>query len=132
MCIGYVVISDKNGNTYFQKGCIPGHEFVGTVIELGEHSAEFYGLEIGDNAIAEQIVPCNECQMCIQGDYNVCHPWNKEFKSRGAHEIYGFRTNYPGGMCTYMKYVKNSRIHKIPKEISLRDAVFLGINIFND
>jgi len=43
---------------YCQPPVIPGHEFVGEVVALGEGAAEKYGLAIGDHAISEQIVPC--------------------------------------------------------------------------
>jgi len=35
-------------------------------------AAEKYGLEIGDHAIAEQIVPCWECRYCKRGSYQMC------------------------------------------------------------
>lgn len=31
-----------------------------------------YGLELGDHAIAENIVPCWECRYCKRGSYNMC------------------------------------------------------------
>ena len=35
-------------------------------------AAEMYNLEVGDHAIAEQIVPCGMCRMCNKGSYNMC------------------------------------------------------------
>ena len=35
-------------------------------------TAEKFGLEIGDHAIAENIVPCWECRYCKRGRYNMC------------------------------------------------------------
>ena len=83
-----------------QPPVIPGHEFIGEVVKLGpgmhnrkKHSyfsiqviikisiiystnligaAEKFGLEIGDHAIAENIVPCWECRYCKRGRYNMC------------------------------------------------------------
>jgi threonine dehydrogenase-like Zn-dependent dehydrogenase len=51
---------------------IPGHEFVGEVVELGPGAGEKYGLEVGDHAISENIVPCWECRYCKRGNYNMC------------------------------------------------------------
>ena len=49
---------------------------IGTEIMLGSilvpGAAEKYGLEVGDHAIAEQIVPCWECRYCKRGSYNMC------------------------------------------------------------
>ena len=42
---------------YCQPPVIPGHEFVGEVVALGEGAAEKYGLTLGDIAVSEQIVP---------------------------------------------------------------------------
>lgn len=52
--------------------CVPGHEFIGTVAALGDKARIKYSLELGDRAIAEQIVPCGECRYCIGGDYWMC------------------------------------------------------------
>ena len=51
---------------------IPGHEFIGAVVRLGEGAGEKYGLAVGDHAIAENIVPCWECRYCKRGSYNMC------------------------------------------------------------
>ncbi|GAI62172.1 unnamed protein product, partial [marine sediment metagenome] len=40
---------------------------------------EKYGLEIEDKAIAEQIVPCEECYFCRRGLYHMCD----------VHEVFG-------------------------------------------
>ena len=111
------------GESYCQKGVIAGHEFIGDVVALGDDAGDKYGLQIGDQAIAEQIVPCNECELCLSGDYNMCNPWNGRYRS--PHEIYGFRTMCNGGMANYMKYVHNSRIHKVPKTIPAKYAVYI-------
>ena len=33
---------------------------------------ESSGLEIGDYAVSENIVPCWDCRYCKRGDYNMC------------------------------------------------------------
>ena len=68
-------------------------------------------------------MPCNQCELCLAGDYNMCNPWNGRYRS--PHEIYGFRTMCNGGMATFMKYVHNSRIHKVPHEIPAEHAVYI-------
>src|SRR5580765_1159649 len=47
---------------YAQAPVIPGHEFVGKVVALGEGAGEKYNLELGDIAVSEQIVPCWNCR----------------------------------------------------------------------
>ncbi len=53
---------DDFREAYCQPPVIPGHEFVGEVVSLGDGSAEKYGLSIGDQVISEQIVPCWNCR----------------------------------------------------------------------
>ena len=103
------------GPSYCQPPVIPGHEFVGDVVEMGENALKNGQFKIGDQCIAEQIVPCNKCRLCEKGDYNMCMP----------HNIYGFRQATPGAMSTFMKYVDGSRIHKISKSIPPEEAVFV-------
>lgn len=59
----------------------------------------------------------------------MCNPWNGRYRS--PHEIYGFRTMCNGGMANYMKYVHNSRIHKvphdIPPEVKLYDVIRVSV-----
>ena len=46
-----------------------GHEFSGTVEELGEGVS---GLAVGDNVVVEPYYVCNECGPCLSGHYNLC------------------------------------------------------------
>jgi len=54
---------------YIQPPVTPGHEFVGEVVALGEGAGERDGLQVGDWAISEQIIPCGECRYCRRGQY---------------------------------------------------------------
>jgi len=91
----------------------PGHEFFGQVVELGEGADEKYNLKIGDRVIAEQIIPCNQCKYCLEGNYHLCM----------VHNMYGFQKNIAeGGMAEYMKYSSASKIHKIPDNVSIGEA----------
>ena len=105
------------GEEPFLKGpVIPGHEFYGNVVELGQGADEKFNLKIGDRITAEQIVPCEKCRFCQQGQYWMCEIQN----------IYGFQKNVAdGGMAEYMKLGKTSRIHKIPDTISAKEAALI-------
>ena len=85
---------DKHRNGYCQPPVIPGHEFVGDVVALGEGAGEKYGLAIGDRAVSEQIVPCWKCRYCQRGQYWMCQ----------VHDIYGFRQRTFGAMAEYMLF----------------------------
>ena len=48
---------------------VPGHEFSGTVAEVGEGVARF---RPGDRVTADPNVPCNRCPSCQHGEPNQC------------------------------------------------------------
>ena len=97
---------------YVKPPFIPGHEFLGTVVAMG---ANVKGFSIGDRVSADQIVPCSECRFCKTGHYWMCQ----------VHKIFGFFSDLCGGMAEYIRLPKNSLVHKIPKEIPLRDALLI-------
>jgi len=58
---------------------IPGHEYVGAVVEMGEGAAESTGVSLGDRITAEVIIPCRTCPasggacwFCQRGLYHLC------------------------------------------------------------
>lgn len=46
-----------------------GHEFGGTVAELGD---DVDGIEIGDLVAVNPILTCGDCRYCEEGKYNIC------------------------------------------------------------
>ena len=91
----------------------PGHEFYGEVVQLGEGAKEKFNVEIGDTVIAEQIIPCRKCKYCIEGDYHLCD----------VHNMYGFQSKIAeGAMAEYMKIYSSSIVHKIPKNVTLKES----------
>jgi alcohol dehydrogenase len=48
---------------------VPGHEFAGTVIEVG---AEVRGWRPGDRVTAPFVSGCGRCEWCLSGDAQVC------------------------------------------------------------
>ncbi|HON72181.1 MAG TPA: alcohol dehydrogenase catalytic domain-containing protein, partial [bacterium] len=84
---------------YVKPPVIPGHEFIGEVVALGEGAEEKYGLRIGDKAVAEQILPCWECRFCKTGKYWMCE----------RNYVFGFQGGIDdGGMAEYSKFPKGS------------------------
>ncbi len=93
-----------------------GHEFAGTVAALGEGAGERHGVALGDHVVAEQIIPCNACRFCKNGQYWMCEP----------HIIFGFkRDRAEGGMAEYMIYPANARVHLIDQRIDARQAAYI-------
>lgn len=50
-------------------GAILGHEFAGTVVEVGAHVREW---EVGDRAAVLPIPYCGRCELCAAGRQNLC------------------------------------------------------------
>jgi erythritol/L-threitol dehydrogenase len=103
-------------SSYIQTPVIPGHEFVGEVVALGEGAAEKHGLSIGDWTVSEQIVPCWECRFCRRGQYWMCQ----------RHDIYGFiQDRAEGSWAEYMKYPANAINHKVPHGVKPEHAALV-------
>ena len=95
---------------------IPGHEFYGQVVALGEGAGEKYGLKLGDWAVSEQIVPCGKCMFCLEGKYWMCE----------VHNIYGFQGKVAdGAFAEYVRLPKTARNYKLPETFPLRIAPYV-------
>jgi erythritol/L-threitol dehydrogenase len=103
---------DEKQPAYIKAPMIPGHEFIGHVVALGEGVK---GFEIGDRVISEQIVPCWECRFCKRGQYWMCE----------KHDLYGFQNNVNGGMAEYMKFTKEAINYKVPKDMPIEKAILI-------
>ncbi len=57
------------GEKYAKPGVIPGHEFAGHVIALGEGVAD---LDLGDGVAVYPIIACGGCEFCRRGLRNRC------------------------------------------------------------
>ena len=113
---GYRVWGSEAIDPYIETPVTPGHEFVGEVVALGEGAGEKYGLQIGDHAVSEQIVPCGECRYCRHGQYWMCQP----------HDIYGFKKGRAeGSWAEYMRFPAKALNYKVPKEIPVEQAALI-------
>ena len=105
----------KDQPAYIKAPMIPGHEFVGIAVELGENIARRGEFHLGERLISEQIVPCDECRFCKSGQYWMCE----------RHDVYGFQNNVNGGMAKYMRLPATSRTHKVPNDMPLERAAMI-------
>ncbi len=107
---------DERREGYCQPPVIPGHEFVGQVVALGEGAGRKYGLDPGDLAISEQIVPCWECRFCKRGQYWMC---------QDKHDVYGFRQRTFGAMAEYVLLPRDAINYKVPDTIPAHHAAYI-------
>lgn len=103
-----------DGNpSYIKAPMIPGHEFVGKVVEIGDNVKG--GWKIGDRICPEQIVPCGECMLCQTGRHWMCE----------KHDLYGFQSNVNGGMAEYVRLTKESLNYMVPAEVPIEKAILV-------
>ncbi len=103
---------DENQPAWVKPPFIPGHEFFGKIVEIGENVKDY---KIGDRITADQIVPCGECKFCKDGRYWMCQ----------IHNIFGFQNMNNGGMAEYVRYPKTSVLHKVPTDMALDKAMLI-------
>ena len=103
---------DESQPSWVKPPFIPGHEFLGKIVAMGENVK---GFEIGDRITADQIVPCGECKFCKEGHNWKCQP----------HNIFGFQKVNNGGMAEYVRYPKTAVLHKVPAGMSLEKALLI-------
>ncbi len=101
---------------YIVAPVIPGHEFVGEVVELGPGAAERNGFSLGDQVISEQIIPCGECRYCRRGQYWMCQ----------VHNIYGFKQGIAeGSWAEYMRFPAGALNYKVPSSVPADQAALI-------
>ena len=92
--------------------CIPlttGHEFFGTIEELGKNSQ---GLKVGDRVAVDICKPCGTCYHCRIGEPLLC----TDFKQIGIH--------LDGGFAEYVK-VPWKNVYIVPDSVSDEKAAFV-------
>jgi len=95
---------------------IPGHEYAGTVVALGE---AVVGFAVGDRVAIEPHKGCGVCANCLRGFYTVCFNYGNV---AAGHRHYGFTVN--GG---YAQYAVNhiNTLHKIPDTLDFEEATLI-------
>ena len=72
----------QNGSIKIKEPLCGGHEATGVVVALGQAISDGEILKVGDKVAIESGVPCENCQKCRDGRYNVCP--KLRFRSSGA------------------------------------------------
>lgn len=98
---------------YIKAPMIPGHEFVGRVVEMGANVKG--GWKLGDRICPEQIVPCQECMFCKTGRHWMCE----------KHDLFGFQNNVNGGMAEYVRLTKEALPYLVPEAMDINQAALI-------
>lgn len=96
---------------------IPGHEWCGEVVGVGEgaHALEW---RTGVRVAGTSHSACGYCRRCVEGRYNIC----ENFGVDGLHAQYGH--NAPGAYAEYVVHSIKS-VFPVPEELSDEEAAML-------
>jgi L-iditol 2-dehydrogenase len=88
---------------------IPGHEWAGTVVEVG---ANVEGVQVGERVVCEGLIPCNRCGPCRRGETQWCE----------RIEALGFTR--PGGYAEFVAAPARV-VHRLPDHVSFDAGVLI-------
>lgn len=118
--ISYGTPAIFEGGAPFNKNFTPGHEYMGTIVGLGQGVDEF---EIGDRVTVEIHAGCGQCKRCRMGMYTSCHNYGLNYGDvNKGHRANGFTTN--GGFAEYAVNNINTMI-KVPDEMNDAEATLV-------
>jgi 2-desacetyl-2-hydroxyethyl bacteriochlorophyllide A dehydrogenase len=105
------------GRTPVDEGFTIGHEYVGTVLELGDAVT---GVAVGDRVLGSFQTACGTCFMCRRGDYHKCD----EARTFGMGKALG---DLPGTQAEYAVVPNASlTLRRIPDGLGDEAALFAG------
>jgi len=93
---------------------VPGHEFSGDVVAIGEGVTLAPGARVG----VEVHVGCGTCDRCREGMYTLCLNYGKR---ETGHAHVGFTTS--GGLAEYAA-VPVAALHRLPDGVSFDDGAW--------
>ena len=97
-------------NGFARYPVIPGHEWTGTVIGIGQEVSDF---AIGDRIVGECSIGCGTCARCLTGSYHLC-PKRTETGIAGR----------PGALASALVFPA-AAAHHVPATVSARDAALV-------
>jgi threonine dehydrogenase-like Zn-dependent dehydrogenase len=101
------------GEPPFNKNFTPGHEYMGTVVEVGPTVDEF---SVGERVAVEIHAGCGRCERCRQGMYTSCLNYGRNYGEHDkGHRANGFTTD--GGFGQYAVNHVNTLV-RVPDHVS--------------
>ncbi|MFQ5911310.1 MAG: alcohol dehydrogenase catalytic domain-containing protein, partial [Thermoplasmata archaeon] len=105
----------KRGHRLVTKPVIIGHEFVGTVAEVG---SQVENVQVGMRVVAANSAPCDTCFFCMRGQPNLCEHL--------MESLIGF--SYPGAYAEYVKVperIVRHNLFPLPDHVPSTQAALL-------
>lgn len=97
----------RNGDIQVREPLSLGHESAGVVVAIGSQVEVF---KVGDRVALEVGLPCEECDRCRDGRYNICQQLQFRSSAKAFPHFQGTlqdRINHPASWC-----------HKLPDHVS--------------
>ncbi|UOF91091.1 zinc-dependent alcohol dehydrogenase family protein [Fodinisporobacter ferrooxydans] len=88
---------------------IPGHEFSGVVVEIGEGVTDF---QVGDRVTADPTLYCGKCEYCLTNRVNHCKNWA------------ALGNTTAGSMAEYVK-VPAKNVIQMPEKMTFAQGAFV-------
>lgn len=89
---------------------VPGHEFSGTISEVGK---DVRGFEVGDRVVAEPNMVCGKCYFCLMSDRNFF-----------CERLRAVGVDVDGAFAEYVK-VKAQNVYRFPESLSFEEAALI-------
>ncbi len=103
------IYESMTGFEWVQLPVIMGHEFAGTIVEVGRSVARY---KVGDRVTADPAVPCQQCYFCRTGHTNICE----------NRLTYGFAR--PGAFAEYVSFPTHA-LYPLPDSVSFEEGACL-------
>ncbi|KAI0401644.1 alcohol dehydrogenase GroES-like domain-containing protein [Xylaria palmicola] len=104
----------RNGNILVREPLTLGHESAGVVTATGSGVT---GLRVGDRVALEVGQPCEACELCRAGRYNICRAMSFRSSAKSVPHAQGTlqtRVNHPARWC-----------HRLPDTLSLEHGALV-------
>lgn len=101
---------DEHPRTGASRPIVIGHEFSGTVSEVG---GEVTRLDIGDPVAVHPNIPCHDCVYCADGEYNHCD------------DIVAVGLQTGAGGFAESAVVPAQQVHRLPDEVAVWEGALV-------
>lgn len=93
---------------------VPGHEATGTIVALGGGVNDgVFDFKVGDHVAVNPSTTCGECELCLNGQQNLCVAWN------------GLGVVASDGACQQMFIAPARNVYKLQAETDLHQAALI-------